>query len=120
MLPAPIFPLAEHARLGQNCLDASISSSVVFCISTQCHGACSFSNGPPFHQLVIVLANAKTKLALDKSLQYTKCENRIRQHDLRGAVPMSVTPWHICPKNHVCEMVKLAVVIDAYHILAFL
>jgi hypothetical protein len=31
MLPSPIWPLAEHASLGQNCLDASIGS-VWFCI----------------------------------------------------------------------------------------
>src|SRR5260370_21795830 len=34
MLPAPIWPLAEHASLGQNWFDASIGYVVLFCIST--------------------------------------------------------------------------------------
>src|SRR5947209_191492 len=52
MLPAPIWPLAEHASLGQNCCDASIGSVVLFCISTSCRGPSLFSIPSPLHRLV--------------------------------------------------------------------
>jgi hypothetical protein len=42
MLPAPIWPLAEHASLGQNCCDASIGSVVLFIIHSMPLDACFF------------------------------------------------------------------------------
>src|SRR5260221_6957932 len=53
MLPAPIWPLAEHAAFGQNWFDASIGSGVLFCIRTSCRGPSIFSSLlPQFHRLV--------------------------------------------------------------------
>src|SRR5260370_38882850 len=53
MLPAPIWPLAEHAEFGQNCFDASIGSAVFVCICTSCRWIPPFSSFPPqFHRLV--------------------------------------------------------------------
>src|SRR5258708_40109989 len=53
MLPAPIWPLAEHADFGQNCFDASIDSAVFVCICTSCRWIPLFSSFPPsFHRLV--------------------------------------------------------------------
>src|SRR6266571_289740 len=53
MLPAPIWPLAEHAEFGQNCFDASIGSAVFVCICTSCRWIPLFSSfPPPFHRLV--------------------------------------------------------------------
>ncbi len=34
MVPAPIWPLAEHISFGQHCFDASIGSAVLVCIRT--------------------------------------------------------------------------------------
>ena len=42
MLPAPIWPLAEHASFGQNCCDASIGSVVLFIIHSMPLDACFF------------------------------------------------------------------------------
>src|SRR5438270_13250746 len=42
MLPAPIWPLAEHASCGQNCCDASIGSVVLFIIHSMPLDACFF------------------------------------------------------------------------------
>src|SRR2546423_5745493 len=52
MLPAPMWPLAEHASLGQNCFDASIGS-VWFCIlDSMPVDACFCKSSFPFHRLV--------------------------------------------------------------------
>src|SRR6266567_1138358 len=48
MLPAPIWPLAQHATFGQNCFDVSIGSAVLFCIHTTCQRTSSFSSISPF------------------------------------------------------------------------
>src|SRR6266568_5144846 len=48
ILPCPIWPLAEHARFGQNCFDASIGTARVFCIHTECQGPSDFSSGSSF------------------------------------------------------------------------
>src|SRR6266576_1027427 len=59
MLPTPIWPLAEHASLGQNCFDASIGS-VWFCIlDSMPVDACFCKSSFPFHRLV-ELYQAKT------------------------------------------------------------
>ncbi len=46
MLPAPIWPLAEHASFGQNCLDASIGSVLVGFMYTASYGRTIFSIPP--------------------------------------------------------------------------
>ncbi len=46
MLPAPIWPLAEHASLGQNCCDASIGSVLVVFLFTASYGRTFFSIPP--------------------------------------------------------------------------
>src|SRR5437763_14964109 len=52
MLPAPMWPLAEHASLGQNCFDASIGS-VWFCIlDSMPVDACFCKSSFSFHRLV--------------------------------------------------------------------
>ena len=53
MLPRPIWPLAQHARFGQNCSDGSIGS-VVVCLHTHNmpRTAFIFKLFPLFHQLV--------------------------------------------------------------------
>src|SRR6266699_407948 len=62
MLPAPIWPLAEHASFGQNCCDASIGSVVLFIIHSMPLDACFFqalltfspvSGGLPYHKAEI-------------------------------------------------------------------
>src|SRR2546421_3478426 len=57
MLPAPIWPLAEHAEFGQNCCDASIGS-VWFCIlDSMPVDACFCKSSFPFHRLVELYHN---------------------------------------------------------------
>jgi hypothetical protein len=52
MLPAPLFPLAQHAELGQNCFDGSIGADVVICIHISCQWGLIFSRPAQFHQLL--------------------------------------------------------------------
>src|SRR5947207_5092091 len=57
MLPTPIWPLAEHASLGQNCFDASIGS-VWFCIlDSMPVDACFCKSSFSFHRLVELYPN---------------------------------------------------------------
>src|SRR5258707_4336054 len=48
-----------------------------------------FSRLKYVHQLRILLANSKARLALNESSQYSERENRVRQQYLKGALPMS-------------------------------
>jgi hypothetical protein len=52
MLPSPIWPLAEHAEFGQNCLDASIGSVWFFISYSMPVDSCFFKSSFPFHRLV--------------------------------------------------------------------
>ena len=52
MLPSPIWPLAEHASLGQNCCDASIGSVWFFISYSMPVDTCFFKSSFPFHRLV--------------------------------------------------------------------
>jgi hypothetical protein len=46
LLPSPMLPLAEHASLGQNCLDASIGSVLGVFMLTASYGRTIFSIPP--------------------------------------------------------------------------
>src|SRR5438874_1648771 len=52
MLPAPIWPLAEHASFGQNCCDASIGSVVLFIIHSMPLDVWFFKSSLPFLHFV--------------------------------------------------------------------
>src|SRR2546422_6078843 len=52
MVPSPIWPLAEHASLGQNCFDASIGSVWFFISYSMPVDTCFFKSSFPFHRLV--------------------------------------------------------------------
>src|SRR5437764_13051350 len=66
MLPAPMWPLAEHASLGQNCFDASIGS-VWFCILDSMPVDAWFCKSSfPFHQLVGLYRLEKSAIKLEK------------------------------------------------------
>lgn len=51
-MPAPLWPLTEHASLGQNCFDASMGSVVVCVCYSMPMDACFFKFSFPFLRLV--------------------------------------------------------------------
>src|SRR5260370_35783412 len=78
MLPAPIWPLAQHAEFGQNCFDASIGSVCFSIVYSMPMNASFFKSSFSFHRLVgfyriklsLVSANVVLKLlrlSLDKN-----------------------------------------------------
>src|SRR5258708_40113568 len=52
MLPAPIWPLAQHAEFGQNCFDASIGSVCFSIVYSMPMNASFFKSSFSFHRLV--------------------------------------------------------------------
>src|SRR5436305_9713578 len=61
MLPAPIWPLAEHASFGQNCCDASIGSVLLFIIHSMPLDAC-------FFQALLTFSPVSGELPLSKRI----------------------------------------------------
>src|SRR2546425_13022072 len=83
MLPAPIWPLAEHAEFGQNCFDASIGS-VWFCIlDSMPVDACFCKSSFPFHRLVELYL--KWGMQKKKRKQYTAdFKAKVGKRDAQG------------------------------------